>query len=312
MKSKLLTNILLMISDTKITEIFCSIDDFCIQFVPFWQKHLISNGKKRHKTPKISLSEVMTIQVLFHLSGYRTFKDFYLGYVLEYLNSYFPDLVSYNRMVELKRDSFMPLSIYLKTLGLRDCNGISFIDSTPLRVCDKRRIHNHKVFKNLAARGQCSLGWFYGFKLHIITNDRGGIIDFIITRGNVDDRKPLKLKAFTKKLYGKLFGDKGYISKDLFQNLFSNGIHLVTKLKKNMKTKLLTPMIDAYHLRKRAIIETIFDQLKNICQVEHSRHRSVVNYFNNIFSALIAYNFKDKKPSLKNNFINTNQLYLNL
>jgi len=301
-----------MISSSKITEIFCSIDDFCIEFVPFWQKSLLNNGKKRIRASKMSLSEVMTIQVIFHLSGYRTFKEFYLGYVTRYLTDDFPNLVSYSRMVELKGQSFMPLAIYLKVCGLAHCTGISFIDSTPLRVCDKRRINQHSVFKELAKRGQCSLGWFYGFKLHIITNDTGGIIDFMITKGNVDDRKPLRFKTFIKKLFGKLFGDKGYISKSLFTELFSNGVHLVTKLRKNMKTKLLTPMIDAYHLRKRAIIETIFDQLKNICQVEHSRHRSVVNYFNNIFSALIAYNFKDKKPSLKHKFTDTKQLYLNL
>lgn len=297
-----------MISSSKITEIFCSIDDFCKEFVPFWQKSLLANGKKRIRASKMSLSEVMTIQVLFHLSGYKTFKDFYTGYVSKHLTDDFPELVSYNRMVELKGQSFMPLAIYLKVCGLANCTGISFVDSTPLRVCDKRRINQHKVFKGLAQRGQCSLGWFYGFKLHIITNDRGGIIDFMITKGNVDDRKPLGFKSFVKKL----FGDKGYISKDLFAELFSSGVHLVTKLRKNMKTKLLTPMADAYLLRKRAVIETIFDQLKNICQVEHSRHRSVANYFNNIFSALIAYNFKDKKPSLKNKFVDTNQLYLSL
>lgn len=294
----------------KITEIFCSIDDFCKEFVPFWQKSLISNGKKRIRSSKMSLSEVMTIQVLFHLSGYKTFKEFYLGYVSKHLQKEFPDLVSYNRMVELKRDSFIPLAIYLKTFGLANCSGISFIDSTPLRVCDRRRIHQHKTFKDIAQRGQCSLGWFYGFKLHIITNDTGGIIDFMITKGNVDDRKPLRFKQFVAKLYGKLFGDKGYISKELFTELFSNGVHLITKLRKNMKTKLLTPLEDAYHLRKRAIIETIFDQLKNICQVEHSRHRSVANYFNNIFAALIAYNFKDRKPSLKNNLVDTKQLLM--
>ena len=297
-----------MISSLKITEIFCSIDDFCQEFVPFWQKNLISNGKKRIRKPKMSLSEVMTIQVLFHISGYKTFKEFYKGHVTMYMTGYFPDLVSYNRMVELKRDSFMPMAICLKSCGLANCTGISFVDSTPLRVCDKKRINQHRVFRELAKRGQCSLGWFYGFKLHIITNDQGGIIDFMLTTGNVDDRRPLRFKAFVKKLFGKLFGDKGYISKELF----SNGVHLVTKLRKNMKTKLLTPMADAYHLRKRAIIETIFDQLKNICQVEHSRHRSVANYFNNIFAALIAYNFKDRKPSLRNNFVDTNQLYLPL
>ena len=167
-----------------------------------------------------------------------------------------------------------------------------------------------KPLKRLLKRGPCALGWFYGFKLHMITNDTGGIIDFIMTRGNVDDRKPLRFKQFISKLYGRLFGDKGHLSKELFTELFSNGVPLMTKLRKNMKTKILTPLLDAYHLGKRAIIETLFDQLKNICQVEHSRHRSVANYFNNIFAALIAYNFKDKKPSLKNNFVDTKQLLM--
>ena len=299
-----------MICSTKITEIFCSIDDFCLEFTPFWQKSLIAQGKKRIRPSKMSLSEVMTIQVLFHLSGVRTFKDFYTGYVVKHLTDWFPSLVSYQRMVELKTQSFIPRAIYLKNCARADCTGISFVDSTPLRVCHKTRIHQHKTFKNIAQRGQSSTGWFYGFKLHVLTNDQGGIIDFMLTPGNVDDRKPLQSKSFIKKLFGKLFGDKGYISKSLFENLFANGVHLVTKLRKNMKTKLLTPITDAYLLRKRAIIETIFDQLKNICQVEHSRHRSVCNYFNNIFSALIAYNFKDKKPSLKRNFVDTKQLCL--
>lgn len=299
-----------MISDTKITQIFCSFDDFCKDFIPFWQKSLLANGKKRLRKSKMSLAEVMTIEVLFHLSGFRNFKKFYIGYVCKYLKKDFPELVSYNRMVELKQQSFMPLAIYLKTLGLAKCNGISFIDSTPLRVCHNRRINSHKTFKKLAERGHCSLGWFYGFKLHIVTNDCGGIIDFMLTKGNVDDRKPLKTASFLKKLFGKLFGDKGYLSKELFANLFSNGIHLVTKLKRNMKTKCVTPLMDAYHLRKRAIIETIFDQLKNIFQVEHSRHRSPVNYFTNIFSALIAYNFTEKKPSLKKDLVDTKQLIL--
>lgn len=299
-----------MLSLDKITQIFCSVDDFCNDFIPNWEKHHLSINKKRIRKSNLTLSEIITIQVLFHVSGYRNFKTFYLDYVCKHLTSEFPNLVSYNRMVELKASSFIPMMIYLKNKGLADCTGINFVDSTPLRVCDKRRIHQNKTFKGMAQRGQCSLGWFYGFKLHIITNDCGGIIDFMITPANVHDTTPLKMKGFINKLYGKLFGDKGYLSKEIFNNLFENGIHLVTKLRKNMKTKLLTPIQDAFHLRKRAIIETIIDQLKNIFQVEHSRNRSQINYFNNIFSALIAYNFADKKPSLKNNFVDTKQFML--
>lgn len=300
-----------MLTSNKITEIFCSIDDFTQEFVPKFERQLLGT-RKRNKPGKLSLSEVMTIQVLFHLSGFRNFKTFYNAYVCVHLRSYFPKVVSYNRMVELTRDSMIPLAIYLKTQGLGSCSGISFIDSTPLRVCNNRRIHSHKVFEGLAKRGQCSIGWFYGFKLHLITSDTGEIVDFMLTPGNVDDRKPLQIERFIKKLFGKLFGDKGYLSKELFKNLFFRGVHLVTKLKRNMKTSTVTPIMDAIFLRKRAICETIIDQLKNIFQIEHSRHRSTSNFVTNLFSALIAYNFCEKKPSIKMNYQDSGQLFLPL
>lgn len=298
-----------MLSASKITEIFCSVDDFCLDFIPNYQKLLLGT-KKRNRPSKLALSEVMTIQILFHLSGYRNFKTFYNAYVCLHLRTFFPQVVSYNRMVELMRDSMVPLAIFLKTQAVGQCTGISFIDSTPLRVCHNRRIHNHKVFGGLAKRGQCSIGWFFGFKLHLITSDTGEIVDFMLTPGNVDDRKPLKVERFIKKLFGKLFGDKGYISQELFKNLFFRGVHLVTKLKKNMKSSSITPIMDAILLRKRAICETIIDQLKNIFQIEHSRHRSPSNFLNNLFSALIAYNFTEKKPSIKLNYRDSGQLFL--
>ncbi len=170
-------------------------------------------------------------------------------------------------MTELCSDSMLHLFAYLKSFGLGSCTGISFIDSTPLRVCHNKRIHQHKTFKGLAQKGQCSIGWFYGFKLHIICNDLGEVVDLHITAGNVEDRKPLKMNSFIQKLWGKLFGDKGYISKDLFSSLFENGIHLITKLKKNMKSTILTPEMDAILLRKRAIVETVIDQLKTFVKL---------------------------------------------
>jgi len=292
-----------MLSRDKITEIFVSVDDFCQEFEPMLNSKLIGKAKIRNKPSKLSISEVMTIQIIFHHSGFRTFKDFYLGYVCIHLNDLFPKTVSYNRMTELNSESMLHLFAYLKSFGLGDCTGISFIDSTPLRVCDNRRIHQHKTFKGIAQRGQCSLGWFYGFKLHLICNDMGQLVDVQFTPANVDDRKPLKSNSFINKLRGKLFGDKGYFSKALFTELFGKGIHLITNLKRNMKSTSLTPSMDSILLRKRAIAETIFDQLKNICQIEHSRHRSPKNFFNNLLAALIAYNFNDKNLLLK--FVDT-------
>jgi len=191
----------------------------------------------------------------------------------------------------------MHLAIFLKTCCLGKCTGISYIDSTPLRSCHIKREKQHKVFKGIAQKGQCSLGWFYGFKLHIIINDRGEILDFIITFGNVDDRKPLNDMDLHKRIFGKLYGDKGYISKDLFEKLFVDGVHLITKIKKNMKNSLML-LQDKIALRKRALIETVNDELKNICQIEHTRHRSFENFTTNLLSGLIAYSFFDKKPSI--------------
>ena len=191
----------------------------------------------------------------------------------------------------------MHLAIFLKTCCLGKCTGISYIDSTPLRSCHIKREKQHKVFKGIAQKGQCSLGWFYGFKLHIIINDRGEILDFIITPGNVDDRKPLNDMDLHNRIFGKLYGDKGYISKDLFEKLFVDGVHLITKIKKNIKNSLML-LQDKIALRKRALIETVNDELKNICQIEHTRHRSFENFTTNLLSGLIAYSFFDKKPSI--------------
>lgn len=198
--------------------------------------------------------------------------------------------------MEFIPSALVPLLVYLRSCCLGDCTGISFIDSTSIDVCLNQRIHSHKVFSGLAERGKTSTGWFFGFKLHLIVNDRGELLCFCITPGNVDDRKPVP--RLVKKLFGKLFGDKGYLSQPLAQSLRELfDIQLITKLRDNMKNQLMT-MTDRILLRRRAIIESIIDQLKNISQIEHSRHRSVVNFFVNVLCGLIAYFHKPSKPSL--------------
>lgn len=172
------------------------------------------------------------------------------------------------------------------------------MDSTPLRVCRNQRIHIHKVFKGIAQRGKCSPGWFFGFKLHLICNEKGELLNFRITPGDVDDRKPLEYKNFVEFIYGKLVGDKGYIGKSLFEKLFVDGIQLITKLKSNMKGALMS-VSDSLLTGKRAIIETVNDELKNIAQVEHSRHRCFDNFMVNLLSALAAYCCFSKKPCIK-------------
>ncbi len=299
-----------MISTDKITEIFCSIDDFCKVFEPALKQRTLTRGEnKRNRTFKMATSEILTITVLFHLSGHRTFKHFYLYYVQEHLQKEFPDTVSYNRFVELMQANMLPLTLYMKTCCLGECTGISFVDSTPIRACKNKRIKNNKVFKDIATTGRSTMGWFYGFKLHIVVNHKGELLDFIITQANVDDRTPIKQDNFLKKVFGSLYADKGYLSKELTALLFDQGLHLVTGIRNNMKNVLMT-MRDKILLRKRSVIETINDQLKNICQAEHSRHRSFANFITNLVASLIAYSFQEKKPAIKFETQTTDQLAL--
>ena len=277
-------------------ELFVSVDDFCQIFLPIWEKKLVAEGsKKRHRAGQLSMSEVMTILIYFHQSHYRNFKAYYTEQVCQQLKAEFPNLVSYERFVILMPSVFGPLSAYLKSLYGR-CSGISFIDSTALEVCDPHRIPNHKVFVGFAERGKGSMGWFYGLKLHLVVNECGEILACRITPGNLDDRKPVP--ALCKNLFGKLIADRGYISQPLFEQLLETcNVQLITRIKKNMKNKLM-PLLDKWLLRKRAIIESVVDQLKNISQIEHTRHRSPINAFINIVAGLIAYCHQPKKPSL--------------
>ena len=301
-----------MLSDSKITEIYCMADDFCKFFDETVKKHSfrVSDGRcHRNKPNRMSNAEVITILVAFHMSGHRCLKHFYLGHVCKHWTHLFPKTVSYNRFVELEREVALPLLVFVKQVLLGKCTGVNFVDSTPLRVCRSQRILCHKVFRGIAMKGKSSMGWFFGFKLHLIINEKGEILNFMITLGNVDDREPLKVKDFVKEIYGKLVGDKGYISKELFHELFIDGIQLITKVRNNMRNSLMG-VSDKVLLRKRAVIESVNDELKNIAQLEHSRHRSFNNFIVNAVSAIAAYCFFPKKPAISLEYFSDNQLVL--
>ena len=236
----------------------------------------------------------MTILVWFHASHYRTFQHFYLGLVLPGKRGEFPGLPSDTRFVELIPLTLLPLCAYLPTRKGQP-TGIQFIDSLPLRVCHNRRISSHKVFAGLARRGKGSRGWFYGFKLPLVINDRGELLGLTLTPGNTDDRRPVA--KLVRSLWGKLFGDRGYLGQALFEQLWAQDLQLITKLKRNMKNKLM-PVLDKLLLRKRALIECVNDQLKNVSQMEHTRHRSAANGIVNMLAAVVAYTFQPKKPAL--------------
>lgn len=277
-------------------EMFYDVDTYCVQMAKQAESHQLGSGPRG---PQASLwvSEIMTILIHFHQSHYRDFKAYYTEHVCEHLHREFPGLVSYTRFVELIPSALAPMTLYLLS-RMGQTRGIAFIDSTPIAVCHNKRIFHHKVFDGFAARGKSSMGYFWGFKLHLVVNDQGELLSFLLSPGNIDDRKPVP--TLTKRLWGKLFGDKGYISQPLFERLFDQGIQLITmpkKKKKSSETRLL-PLLDKVIARKRSIIETINDQLKNVSQIAHTRHRSPTNFLVNLIGGLLAYTFQPKKPAL--------------
>ena len=281
-----------MINKIPLVELFCYIDDFCKEFEPAWHQGLI--GEKTQTSDRLSTSEILTILVWFQTSGWRCFKNFYL-HLLQNHRRDFPGLLSYNRFVEIEKSATIPLLCLLQ-YSLGTCSGVSFIDATPIKVCHNKRISSNKVFKKIALIGKSTMGWFFGFKLHITTNTQGDLLSFQITKGNRDDRKSVKFLC--KEMFGKVYADKGYISQDLFAEMFERGIKIVTQMKKNMKPKMML-LEERLMLKKRSLIESVFHILKDMLHIDHTRHRSPKNFLVNLFAALTAYCFYPNKPSIR-------------
>ena len=279
-----------------LTETFCLFDDFCKEFEAKHKSMLLTGGeRKRLRQSGASISEIITLVVLFHQGRYRHFKSFYLNVVRIFLRNEFPKLPSYHRFLELMPRCCVALVAFFQRIK-GQCTGISFADSTSIAVCHNLRISRHQVFKGCAQRGKTSTGWFYGFKLHLVINQHGEIIAARLTPGNVDDRKALY--TLKKDIFGSIYADRGYVSEPLKLSLMKHGIRLITRQRKNMKPVRLSPF-DSVMLKCRSLIETVNDQLKNLSQIEHTRHRSVFNFTVNLMAGIIAYCLQPKKPSIK-------------
>lgn len=278
-----------------ITTLFVCLDDFCKLYEACLQEKALPRPSTRQRSGYLTLSEMLLIEVLYHFSAYKNFKYFYLHDICDRHRDKFTKLPCYDRFLTLKKKLFMPLTLLIHSLT-GEKTGLYFADSTPLKVCHNKRIGNHKVFEGLAKRGRSTMGWFFGFKLHVVVNHKGHLMAVKITPGNTDDRDPLS--DMTKGLTGKCFADKGYIGKEIFKKLWDQGMHLVTGIRKNMKNHLM-PFIDKVLLRKRFIIETIFGVMKTDFNLEHSRHRSPTNAFVSILACLVDYTYKANKPQIR-------------
>jgi len=278
-----------------ITEVFCFIDDFAKVYEQNERKKLLPSNRQRCREGTMSLGEMLTIMIIFHTSYAKNFKYFYKSYIEHWYKDDFPNAVSYNRFVELMPRLFLPLNILLHLL-LGEQTGIYFIDSTTIKACHNKRKKRNKVFAGLARSSKSSMGYFYGFKLHAIINNKGEFMALKMTKGNVDDRTPVP--ELTKGLTGIMAADKGYIKQNLFIQLYEQGLKMIHGLKKNMNNKLID-LNEKILLRKRNLIETVFDYLKNKMNLEHTRHRSFINAFVHIVSTLVAFSLKKHKPSMR-------------
>ncbi|MBV8357721.1 MAG: IS982 family transposase [Deltaproteobacteria bacterium] len=279
----------------RLVETFCAVDDFCKAFLPQWEAHLIGNGTApRGPESGLCVSEIITILLVLHGSQFKYLKSFYQGVMGDVLRQYFPGMPCYERFVTLQKSVFIPLMFFLLSrLGQR--TGIYYIDSTALAVCHNRRIGRHKTFKGLAARGKTSMGWFFGFKLHLVFNQLNEIVAVKLTPGNVHDGAPVE--QLTQNLTGKLFGDKGYLGNKRAAALLKRGLVLMTKVRKNMKALPLT-LTDKLLLNARNMAETIIGHIKAFSSLNLPKHRTPINAFLHLLAALTAYQLNPIKPDV--------------
>ena len=281
-----------------IIKLFVKVDDFLK--INEKKSKLLKNSKKPvTKNPRLSDSEIITILVYFHESGSKNFKEYYKNIILYCLKSYFPQAVSYTRFLELQTRVLGLMHSFLMSLIENKTREYNYIDSTRIKVCHNKRIPNHKVFQGLAKRGKSTMGWFFGFKLHLIINDIGEIVDVVLTSGNKNDAKAVELMK--SPLFGFLFGDKGYISKSNEKFFESKGVKYVTYKRKKMNNNR-NDFYKYIGLKKRSVIESVNSVLKEQLSLEHSRHRSIKGFFKHILSTLISYQLREKKPKIKREF----------
>lgn len=277
--------------------IFYHVDNFCKQFEK-WRinRFLMLAGSSEKSRGNLVESEIMSIMIYYAAcsNDFKHFKAFYRHKHAELKNA-FPNLVSYERIIELKESVELHMIVFLMSL-FAECTGVSYVDSAKIEACSTKRAQRHKTLAGLAQWGKTGSGWFYGFKIHVVANHLREIVNVCITPGNIADNNEHVIKKMTSNLFGKIFGDKGYIlNETLWADIYYQGLQFIFHLRANMKPKLML-MEDKMLLRKRAsVIETLFGILKDRMSLQYTRVRSIYGFVCNIISMLIAYQLKVTK-----------------
>jgi hypothetical protein len=286
----------MLLTDTKLIEIFCDCDDFYKNYEQ-WQFQKKTLRRKPTREPGLSTSEIMCILILYHHSGMKCFQYYYQQVVLKSMLSYFPSSPCYGRFVQLIPRCMMPLLMFVNFSRVGRLVGCYFADSKKLPVCDNLRIKSNRVFEGIAGRSKSSTGWFYGLKLFLVINAFGEIIRCVITPANIADNNLEMMKKIFKGLRKFLFADKGFLSQPAFEYFYEQGLKIVTTIRSNMKNKLV-PVLERLMLMKRGVIESVNDLLMTLCDIDHTRHRSPINCITHAYAGVAAYTYLDKLPSV--------------
>lgn len=285
------------INEIKLIALFVEIDDLLKSLQAYQQARQVGKARRPTRVCELSQSEVCTILAAYHLSGYKCFEYYYRQVIKDTHASYFPKAPSYERFLVLVSRCYTLMWLWsLHCCVKASRTGLYLIDSKRLEVCHLKREHSHRVF-SAARKGKTSTGWFYGFKLHLVINERGEIVNWTLTPGNVADNNPALLKQLLQGLTGICVGDRGYWT-SLFEWFYQHKLHLLVRPKRNMKKDSPCLVDHQHYLRKRALIESVNDLLVSVCDLEHTRHRKPENAFAHIAAALVAYQFLDHKPAI--------------
>jgi len=285
------------INENKLIELFVEIDELLKAYDNYLREKGLLGGLRPTRVPRLNASEVCTVLVAYHYSGYKCFEYYYRQVILGVHADCFPGAPGYEAFLGYVARAAMPLYLWLfHTACTAQRTGLYFIDSKKLEVCHPRRERSHRVFKGIAAKGKSSTGWFYGLKLHLVINNLGEVASFLLTPGNVADNNKGVLRYLLSPLKGTCVGDKGYFT-SLFGWFYENGLELVKRPKKNMKALPVRPWKNRL-INMRPVIESVFDILGTVCDIDHTRHRKPENALSHILAGLLAYQKLEDKPKV--------------
>ena len=268
--------------------IFDQIDNLLKTMSASLKRKLLSDLRPKGGRPSgLSLQAILAFGIFRFATGVKDVKHYHRKLLSSYSKELgrIPNYGNFNALMNQATPYVIFLLQWICYCHQSAGGGLYFMDSTPMKVCENKRIFDHKVCEDMAQRGKSSMGWFFGFKLHVVCDSLGRLVSLLITPGNTDDRKfALKL---LKGLRGLCVADAGYVSKKLMQELYQQGLLLLTDVRNSMKRLMSETQHGLLKLRQR--IEGVFSCLKHRLKAEASIARSPLGYLSRCLYACLTF-----------------------